>query len=856
MRVSTTKRRRTKRSNQTGSTTTTTTTTKQYDFILVGCGTAGRSALKTLQQTCPTASIAVLDPLHSPSGVVLQRRQRQRHEHNAGGSTCSYITLQSSSSSSQSSSSPPQPLDFYSERATRLDPSRRLVHLDMDSDDDDDNDNDDDDNSSDNNMTVIGYKHAILVATGARGAPPPSYLLDEKAQPYILELRPTVLPFEIEDQLQRPCCTMEQVRDKVLQVAQAGGKVGILGSGFEALDLAILAALNNGSSTSSKNKSRAKSYSSRPSLIFGNSSPLGSCLPSYLSSALTKRLKSKKINIQDRTLIRYVSAAHNDDDSANNKQQQKPHSSKVHLYTAKSYDLLDSARTEVDLVVVAPDTSGNCGSAALPTDEVPPHLEESSAAQGRSWYQTWANLSRVSADDPSYLVCYKDDARIAVNTEMCACSGVFAAGSVAKYANGLNGHADVAGGLENAADAGLVAGLNMARLYHQQAMSNILKSRLFHAAGSSAAAAFFPSQQELSEDLAFKVHTKGLIPVWRSDLRSLRLSDNETFNNSSNDNKTTLAQIGLTALCVGNCDSERFATHGIWWTNQAAQRRLLGLLERSDDDNSSGNDADKDNTARHRQKYIKDSSPIYGLGVVYYLDRTGRIQGVMTWGLPYKTDGISDTLNQPLVEHIKTLIISNGGFRGLDTEADHIQMSNYLAQEARRIVFLSFSGRMGNQPRDDTERNKEQDNDGHQYHQLDQIHKWQDFPRPLHRFTEIRPPNVRSLNVLKRNDGHGHGVLGQDLFDRYDECIEDRPIAKPNVQQNVGFAAKQAQAMYEWNVWEQKAKRWDENESRARPPKEDLLWIRKGDEMKKVSSKETLLSAYNNVIFGGNNRGR
>ena len=40
----------------------TTTTTKEYDFIIVGYGTAGRSAVTTLQQQCPTATIAVIDP--------------------------------------------------------------------------------------------------------------------------------------------------------------------------------------------------------------------------------------------------------------------------------------------------------------------------------------------------------------------------------------------------------------------------------------------------------------------------------------------------------------------------------------------------------------------------------------------------------------------------------------------------------------------------------------------------------------------------------------------------------------------------------------------------------------------------
>jgi hypothetical protein len=55
--------------------------------------------------------------------------------------------------------------------------------------------------------------------------------------------------------------------------------------------------------------------------------------------------------------------------------------------------------------------------------------------------------------------------------------------------------------------------------------------------------------------------------------------------------------------------------------------------------------------------------------------------------------------------------------------------------------------------------------------------------------------------------------------------------------------------MYEWAVWEQKEKRWDENEDVARPPKEDAIWIRKGDEQKNVAFKDTVAAAYSAAIW-------
>jgi hypothetical protein len=43
------------------------------------------------------------------------------------------------------------------------------------------------------------------------------------------------------------------------------------------------------------------------------------------------------------------------------------------------------------------------------------------------------------------------------------------------------------------------------------------------------------------------------------------------------------------------------------------------------------------------------------------------------------------------------------------------------------------------------------------------------------------------------------------------------------------------EAIKQWNVWHDHAKQWEANEDLARPPKEDPLWIRKGDEMRNVA---------------------
>ena len=69
---------------------------------------------------------------------------------------------------------------------------------------------------------------------------------------------------------------------------------------------------------------------------------------------------------------------------------------------------------------------------------------------------------------------------------------------------------------------------------------------------------------------------------------------------------------------------------------------------------------------------------------------------------------------------------------------------------------------------------------------------------------------------------------------------------------NVGGNAKERaslQAWKDWNAWVQQEKEWEQNELTARPPKDDPLWIRKGDESKHTSFKDQVAAAYRNIFF-------
>jgi hypothetical protein len=415
-------------------------TTIKYDFIIIGSGSAGKSATKTLKEECPNAKIAVIDPLRTVS-----------EKYN---------------------------INHYKETATGFNPKLRTVRLLSDP------------------TTELRYTHGILLATGSRGAPPPLELFEESCLSRVVELRTT----ELLGNTKRPVLAPESVRRAIVDSSRRGAKVAILGSGWEALDLACVC----------ERHGRRK-----PTMSFGSPGPVWNTLPSYLSSDLRKRLVKRGIDIQDRSIVRYVA----DIDRFKTK--------KIELHTAKSYDLLDTRRTVLDLLVLAPDSFGARGSAALPTNETPLKMRETS--DGRPWYKTWSQLAKTSALEPSLISCFEDDGRVAVNAELLAASKVFAAGSVAKYPNTSTGNASIAGeGILDATEAGRVAAINMAREFPTGVFD-----------------------QSKRDDAVFSFAATSL-PVWRSDMTS--------YHGRVGPEPSALSSLGVQALCIGNCDSERLAT--------------------------------------------------------------------------------------------------------------------------------------------------------------------------------------------------------------------------------------------------------------------------------------------------------
>ena len=102
----------------------------------------------------------------------------------------------------------------------------------------------------------------------------------------------------------------------------------------------------------------------------------------------------------------------------------------------------------------------------------------------------------------------------------------------------------------------------------------------------------------------------------------------------------------------------------------------------------------------------RGSLPVYGSGVIYYLNRSGNIKGVMLWGLPYSTEpkDVHSNLNNKLVERMKNMIRSNGGMAIRDhsekilnensgTNID-VELLSYLhlVEESKYLASMALSG--------------------------------------------------------------------------------------------------------------------------------------------------------------------
>ncbi|KAL3805644.1 hypothetical protein HJC23_005888 [Cyclotella cryptica] len=777
----------------------------ECDYVIIGHGHAGQSALLTLKTLEPNADIVIIDPnihpKHAEGPVSGAKGKKQKRS--AG-------TIQNL----------PTRATFI-QHAQKIVQVAPLVSF-----------------SSVAQTRAVHYRKSVLLATGSRGAPPPDECVSVDSRSRILELRSTTAPpFQnhksnnptrvIEsdsinnagperNELHLPILDPATVRSLSLMASSQGATIAVMGSGFEALELAASLARVSPRTHNNSDKEDEKKIL----LLFGSAGPLSSRLPRYLSAAVSKRLRQCGIDVEERSLTRYISM-----NTHQSKDEDRPSASipRLEIYTVKSYDRLDSRRIEADLLVLAPSVGGLHGTAVLPTSN-------DTTTKVSNDYQPWSSL--VS---PPLLTCYLEDGRIATNSEFLGASSIYAAGSVAKYPNGRTGKADVAGGDHMSAHlSGEVAARNMV-------MESFAGDR-----GKSDSWTNYTTN-----------HIQETIPVWRSDkvpyLPSLH-------QNNVNNQADTLAlySMGIHALCVGKCDSTTMATHGFWWTNTNHQS------------NESKNTEDVDNSITRipetkfrpnafmrrltrkainlmpKGSFVRGGSlPVYGSGVVFYLDQCGSIQGVMLWGLPFTQDAgnVQSELNVSLVERMKDMIRTNGGI-AIHDHSERIAKESYgvnidvdllsylhLSEESKYLATMALTG-------------SEETNGNNVTPKIM-------LSRPLHRYQFGKHMEMANLGKVRRKDDMGQFTGSNDLF----YSSQTMPYLQLNPIKRIEEPSRppSLKRMYTIHGETVAGEHSDVRlrQERSRPPKEDPLWLRQDEERRFVNKKEAAADSFiRNMLLG------
>jgi hypothetical protein len=746
---------------------------QQCDYVVIGHGHAGQSAVKTLRTLDPTAEIMIIDPnnLHRPSddGAKSARRNGGKVQH-------------------------------LPTRATFIQHSDKIVQVSPYNP-----------QGPEAQTSSIHYRKSVLLATGSRGAPPPEECISVDSKSRILELRSTsVSPLYNSDNTAArtqhfPVLDPATVRNISLMAASQGATVAVMGSGFEALELA--ASLARASLQSNSNK-HDEEDEKKVLLLFGNPGPLSTRIPRYLSAAISKRLRHCGIDVEDRSMTRYLSM-HTPHHNSDQPSEDKSAIPRLEIYTVKSYDWLDSRRMVADLLVLAPSVSGLNGTAALPT------YNHATTQKAGNNYQPWSSL--VS---PSLITCYLEDGRVMTNAEFLAASSIYAAGSAAKYPNVRTGQADVAGGDHMSADlSGEIAARNMVKEY-LGGKRNQHKNEVSH-------------------------HVQETITVWRSDQVSYVPSmsrDDGTRSITQPTSSLALYSMGIHALCVGKCDST-MATHGFWWTNTNSQLSDRKSTNRDNNStwDSTGNMTRPNGFMRRitrkatnpvsRSSFSRGGSlPVYGSGVVFYLDKCGSIQGVMLWGLPFtkNTSDVQSEMNHLLTDRIKEIIRTNGSISIRD-HSDSIAKESYgvsvdldllsyvhLSEESKFLAEIALTG-------------NERDSSSFKPKIV--------LGKPLHRYTPWKPSEMTNLGKVRRKD--------------VDDLFYSSSTAGDSSHHTNQWTKEQDRPPSLKRMYTMQGERIDSQpnegqllDERSRPPKEEPLWLRQHDEMRFTNRKEAESSAF------------
>ena len=253
----------------------------ECDYVIVGHGKAGQSALRTIKQLDPAANVVVIDPNPNNNHTAQNTNQHSKaktRERGASGvrhlrTSASYIDRAQKIIHVHPTAPPSQ---FSSTKNA----------------------------STSKSATGVRYRKSALLATGSRGAPPPSTCIHPDARARILELRSTGLlhNYSLDGtplnnaaasstmQSRIPILDRPTVRSLSIMASSQGASIAIMGSGFEALELAAFCArvskwAPSGAATNSspyqqlQNAQHNDNTKNKVFLLFGGASPMPNCIP-------------------------------------------------------------------------------------------------------------------------------------------------------------------------------------------------------------------------------------------------------------------------------------------------------------------------------------------------------------------------------------------------------------------------------------------------------------------------------------------------------------------------------------------------------------------------------------------------
>jgi hypothetical protein len=211
----------------------------------------------------------------------------------------------------------------------------------------------------------------------------------------------------------------------------------------------------------------------------------------------------------------------------------------------------------------------------------------------------------------------------------------------------------------------------------------------------------------------------------------------------------------------------------------------------------------------------------------------------MTWGLPFTSKGEgSEELNEALVGRMKEVIRTNGGISQWEAEENSFLHSYHLSEETKKLAALALPKRLS---RRDTSSPLQR-----------LMVPAEEMGRPLHRYTAAKPSNITGLQMKRKDNSPGAGDSpGENLFikdkDEEFDCLRPPtlmyvfPMRSPQQSNETGDVRK---SPFLQSSQEKLQRALQENELRARPPKEEPLWLRRGEARKSISYADAMADMF------------